>query len=91
MADSCHKINHMQLKDLLNLMVEKKASYLHVTVGLSPQLRIDGKLITTLVDGIKSTGEHVISWAPNQLPDGIYYYVLDISNTREIGEIMKLE
>ncbi|MBU1007343.1 MAG: type IV pilus twitching motility protein PilT [Candidatus Omnitrophica bacterium] len=34
----------MQLKDLLNLMVEKKASDLHITVGLSPQLRIDGKL-----------------------------------------------
>ena len=35
----------MQLKDLLNLMVEKKASDLHITVGLSPQLRIDGKLV----------------------------------------------
>ncbi len=34
----------MQLKDLLNLMVEKKASDLHITVGLSPQLRIDGTL-----------------------------------------------
>jgi len=34
----------MQLKDLLNLMVEKKASDLHITVGLSPQLRIDGRL-----------------------------------------------
>ncbi|MBU4590872.1 MAG: type IV pilus twitching motility protein PilT [Candidatus Omnitrophica bacterium] len=34
----------MQLKDLLNLMVEKKASDLHVTVGLAPQLRIDGRL-----------------------------------------------
>ncbi|MFA4991814.1 MAG: type IV pilus twitching motility protein PilT [Candidatus Omnitrophota bacterium] len=35
----------MQLKDLLYLMVEKKASDLHITVGLPPQLRIDGKLI----------------------------------------------
>jgi len=34
----------MKLEDLLNLMVEKKASDLHITVGLSPQLRIDGKL-----------------------------------------------
>lgn len=36
----------MQLIDLLNLMVEKKASDLHITVGLAPQLRIDGKLVT---------------------------------------------
>lgn len=35
----------MQLNDLLNLMVEKKASDLHITVGLSPQLRIDGRLV----------------------------------------------
>lgn len=35
----------MQLDDLLNLMVEKKASDLHITVGLSPQLRIDGRLV----------------------------------------------
>lgn len=35
----------MKLEDLLNLMVEKKASDLHITVGLSPQLRIDGKLV----------------------------------------------
>ena len=35
----------MQLKDLLNLMVEHKASDFHLTVGLSPQLRIDGSLV----------------------------------------------
>jgi twitching motility protein PilT len=36
----------MELRDLLNLMVEQKASDLHITVGLAPQLRIDGKLQT---------------------------------------------
>lgn len=36
----------MELKDLLNLMVKQKASDLHITVGLAPQLRIDGKLQT---------------------------------------------
>ena len=35
----------MQLNDLLSLMVKKKASDLHITVGISPQLRIDGKLL----------------------------------------------
>ena len=34
----------MQLRDLLKLMVKRKASDLHITVGLSPQLRIDGRL-----------------------------------------------
>jgi len=35
----------MELKNLLNLMVQKNASDLHVTVGLPPQLRIDGRLV----------------------------------------------
>lgn len=35
---------NIKLNDLLKLMVEKKASDLHITVGLAPQLRIDGKL-----------------------------------------------
>ena len=34
----------MELNDLLKLMVKKKASDLHITVGLAPQLRIDGRL-----------------------------------------------
>ncbi|MGH8005331.1 MAG: type IV pilus twitching motility protein PilT [Limisphaerales bacterium] len=33
------------LKDLLDLMVKRGASDLHLTVGTPPQLRIDGKLI----------------------------------------------
>jgi twitching motility protein PilT len=35
----------MQFKDILDLMVEKKASDLHITVGLAPQVRIDGRLV----------------------------------------------
>lgn len=35
----------MKLEELLKLMVEKKASDLHITVGLSPRLRIDGILV----------------------------------------------
>lgn len=34
----------MELLDLLKAMVEKKASDLHITVGISPQFRIDGNL-----------------------------------------------
>ncbi|MDH3216734.1 MAG: type IV pilus twitching motility protein PilT [Candidatus Krumholzibacteria bacterium] len=32
------------LRDLLNEMIEKKASDLHITAGLPPQLRVDGEI-----------------------------------------------
>jgi len=38
------------LKDLLDLMVKRGASDLHLTVGSPPQLRIDGKLTKTDMD-----------------------------------------
>jgi len=34
------------LYDLLKMMIEKKASDLHITTGSSPRLRIDGKLVS---------------------------------------------
>ena len=34
----------ISLKELLELMAERRASDLHLTVGSPPQLRIDGKL-----------------------------------------------
>lgn len=34
------------LYDLLNMMIEKNASDLHITTGSSPRLRIDGKLVS---------------------------------------------
>jgi twitching motility protein PilT len=37
----------MELKELLKQMVEKRASDLHLTVGVSPLLRIDGRLKET--------------------------------------------
>ncbi|HEX9911792.1 MAG TPA: type IV pili twitching motility protein PilT, partial [candidate division Zixibacteria bacterium] len=38
------------LRELLESMVKKNASDLHLTVGSPPQLRIDGKLIKTNYD-----------------------------------------
>ncbi len=38
------------LRELLELMVQKNASDLHLTVGSPPQLRIDGKLVKTQLD-----------------------------------------
>jgi len=36
----------VELQDLLNTVIEKKASDLHLTTGASPQFRIDGKLMS---------------------------------------------
>ncbi|UCG52398.1 MAG: type IV pilus twitching motility protein PilT [Candidatus Latescibacterota bacterium] len=37
----------VNLRDLLHEMIEKRASDLHITAGLPPQLRIDGQIIGT--------------------------------------------
>jgi len=34
----------IELQNLLEIMIERKASDLHITTGTSPQFRIDGKL-----------------------------------------------
>ena len=36
----------IELQKLLEVMIEKKASDLHITTGSAPQFRIDGKLLT---------------------------------------------
>ncbi len=45
----------VSLRELLELMSEKKASDLHLTVGSPPQLRIDGRLVRTDLEPL--TGE----------------------------------
>jgi twitching motility protein PilT len=37
----------INLRDLLHTMIEKKASDLHITAGLPPQLRVDGEILGT--------------------------------------------
>jgi twitching motility protein PilT len=44
------------LRELLELMAERRASDLHLTVGSPPQLRIDGRLVR--LDGEPVTPEH---------------------------------
>ena len=41
------------LRELLELMVQRNASDLHLTVGTPPQLRIDGKLVKTDFDPLQ--------------------------------------
>jgi len=45
----------VSLRELLELMTEKKASDLHLTVGSPPQLRIDGRMVKTNLEPL--TGE----------------------------------
>ena len=40
----------VSLKDLLEVMIKKDASDLHLTVGSSPVMRIDGRLVRTEFD-----------------------------------------
>lgn len=41
-----------QMKDLLDIAIEKKASDLHLTVGIPPTIRIDGRLTPLVEHGV---------------------------------------
>jgi len=45
------------LRELLELIVKKNASDLHLTVGSPPRLRIDGKLVKTDFDILTAEAE----------------------------------
>jgi twitching motility protein PilT len=44
----------VSLRELLELMAEKKASDLHLTVGSPPQIRVDGRLVKTDLDPLNA-------------------------------------
>jgi len=46
----------VELQKLLEIVIEKKASDLHITTGAAPQFRIDGKLVSF---------EHTVLTAPD--------------------------
>ena len=37
----------INLRDLLHEMIQKRASDLHITAGVPPQLRVDGDIVST--------------------------------------------
>ena len=43
----------VNLRDLLNDMIEKGASDLHITAGVPPQLRVDGEIVATNREPLK--------------------------------------
>ena len=42
MPDKAEKAQAVNLRDLLQEMIDKRASDLHITAGVPPMLRIDG-------------------------------------------------
>ena len=44
----------LNMQDLLVMLMEKKASDLHITAGLPPTLRIDGEIIPTQLEKLTS-------------------------------------
>jgi twitching motility protein PilT len=42
----------IKIENLLRLMIERRASDLHISTGISPELRIDGELIQTELDAV---------------------------------------
>jgi len=44
------EVSMFNLRDLLHEMIEKRASDLHITAGLPPQLRVDGHIVSTTHD-----------------------------------------
>jgi hypothetical protein len=41
---------------------------------------ISGRLVTTLLDGYQSAGEHLVSWDASAVPSGVYFYKLTAGN-----------
>ena len=39
---------------------------------------LSGQELETLVNGSKTAGEHGITWRPEGLPGGMYYYILQV-------------
>ncbi len=52
---------------------------------------IDGRLIKTLVDTQQPKGNHHITWEPESLDTGIYFYILKSGNTQIMKKMVVLE
>lgn len=67
----------MELLDLLKMMVEKRASDLHITTGIAPQFRIDGNL------------QFVSGFDVSMSPEFTKTLAFSILNSRQIEEFEK--
>jgi len=51
---------------------------------------VNGRLVSTLVDGRATAGHHTVSWNPTNATSGVYIYTLDTANERFIGKMTLL-
>jgi len=49
---------------------------------------VEGRKITTLSQGLKSAGSHVIEWSADGLPSGLYFVKLDASGFSDTQKLM---
>ncbi|KKS77654.1 MAG: twitching motility protein [Candidatus Woesebacteria bacterium GW2011_GWB1_43_14] len=64
----------MELRDLLQLLVDKKASDLHLIVGVPPVIRIDGELSSVPNEGVLT-------------PDAMQVYLKSFMNQELLGKL----
>ncbi len=48
---------------------------------------LQGRLVSTLIDGKVTSGHHSISWTGNDAGSGVYYYVLESNKQRQFGKM----
>jgi twitching motility protein PilT len=70
----------VNLRDLLQEMIDKKASDLHITAGVPPQMRIDGDIVSTEHDPLTP-----------EVTQGITYSVLNEEQQKRFEELKELD
>jgi len=50
-----------------------------------------GRKVTTLVDGMLSSGRHEVQWNAGNIPSGIYFYRFQTQATAQTGKLMLLK
>jgi hypothetical protein len=52
---------------------------------------VRGKLVESLVSGVKPAGEHIVKWNAGQMPSGVYYYRLKVGNVTKTRKLILLK
>ena len=60
----------------------------HISLNI---YNVEGKKITTLTEGIKSAGTHIVEWNAEGFPSGVYFVKLDADGFSETQKLMLLK
>jgi hypothetical protein len=52
---------------------------------------VAGRLVASLVNGMRDMGEHTVEWRADNLPSGVYFYRLDVGDFSERRKVMLLK